>query len=178
MFLTVLLLAVVANPQPAKPTQGLLTIEGLDCISSQIAAVRAKVHYAMVRAGKEAEAFETERGLAEACQAEHKWSDIQTRGAFRISAIDGWALEEGVIGKIRNLGDFKRFLDQYYVDNVSTSGRQILEDIFQSGKMDQDLTAAGYPEQAEMRKWVYDYFEWRGALRAIEDDSRSGELRR
>lgn len=178
MLLTVLLLATVANPQPAMPTQGLLTIEGFDCISSQIPADRAKVHYAMVRAGKEVDAFETERDLAEACQAEHSWSDIQTRGAFRISAMDGWALEEGVIEKIQNLGNFKPFLDQYYADNVGTSGRQILEDVYQSGKMDKDLTAAGYPEHAEMRKWVYDYFEWRGALRAIEDDFRSGELRR
>ena len=53
----------------------------------------------------------------------------------------------------------------------------MLEDVFQSGKMDQDLTAAGYPEQAEMREWVHDYFEWRATLRGIEDDFRNGELR-
>ena len=53
----------------------------------------------------------------------------------------------------------------------------MLEEVFQSGKMDKDLTAAGYPEHLEMREWVYNYFEWRGALRIIEDDFRNGELR-
>ncbi|WP_339824578.1 hypothetical protein [uncultured Parasphingorhabdus sp.] len=177
MLSAILLLVTAANPQAAMPTQGLLTIEGLDCISSQIPADRARGHYAMVRAGKETDAFESERILAEACQAEHGWSDIQARNAFRLSVMDGGALEEGLIDRIQNLGDFKPFLDQYYVDNVSETGRRMLEEVFQSGKMDKDLTAAGYPEHLEMREWVYNYFEWRGALRIIEDDFRNGELR-
>ena len=159
------------------PTEGLLTVEGFDCISSQIPPDQSRAYFAMVRAGKEAEAFESKRNLAETCQVEHGWSDIQTLGAFRISVMDGWALEAGLIKRIQNLGNFKPFLDQYYTDNVSATGRQILEDHFQSGKMDRDLTAAGYPERAEMREWVYDYFEWRSALRGIEDDFHDGELR-
>ena len=176
MFSTLLLFAA-AGLQSMMPSHGLLTIEGLDCISSQILADRAQAHYALARRGREGEAFEKERSLAEKCQAEHRWSDIQTRNAFRISVMDGWLLEEGLIERIRNLGDFKPFLDQYYADNVSATGRQMLEDVFQSGKMDKDLTAAGYPEQAEMREWVHDYFEWRATLRGIEDDFHNGELR-
>lgn len=177
MLSTILLLAMAANPQPAMPTDGLLTIEDFDCISSQVSADQAQAYFALARKGKEVEAFESANTLTKACQAEHGWSDIQTRSAFRISMMDGWMLGEGLIERIQALGDFKPFLDQYYKDNVSDTPRHILEDVFLSGKMDKDLTAAGYPEDKEIREWAYNYFEWRGTLWGIEDDFRNGELR-
>ncbi|CAO1652663.1 hypothetical protein [Parasphingorhabdus sp. NYA22] len=173
----VLLLAVVASAQPAMPTQGLLRIENFDCISSQIPIDRAQAYYAMMRKGTEIEAFEAEPHVTEACQVKHGWSDIQARNAFRVSLMDGWLLAEGLIENIQSLGDFKPWLDRYYEDNVGATGRQILEDVFLSGKMDRDLDAVGYPGDKKQREWVYDYFEWRGALRGIEDDFRFGELR-
>lgn len=173
----VLLLAVVASAPPAMPTQGLLRIENIDCISSQIPVDRAQSYFAMTIKGKEFEAFESEHDITNACQAEYGWSDLQSRNAFRISLMDGWLLAEGLIGNIQSLGDFKPWLDRYYEDNVGATGRQILEDVFLSGKMDRDLDAAGYPGDKKQRQWVYDYFEWRGALRGIEDDFCFGELR-
>lgn len=173
----VLLLAVVASAPPAMPTQGLLRIENIDCISSQIPVDRAQSYFAMTIKGKEVEAFESEQDITNACQAEYGWSDLQSRNAFRISLMDGWLLAEGLIGNIQSLGDFKPWLDRYYEDNVGATGRQILEDVFLSGKMDRDLDAAGYPGDEKQRQWVYDYFEWRGALRGIEDDFCFGELR-
>jgi hypothetical protein len=173
----VLLLAVVASAPPAMPTQGLMWIENIDCISSQIPSDRAQSYFAMTIKGKEVEAFESEQDITNACQAEYGWSDLQSRNAFRISLMDGWLLAEGLIENIQSLGDFKPWLDRYYEDNVGATGRQILEDVFLSGKMDRDLDAAGYPGDEKQRQWVYDYFEWRGALRGIEDDFCFGELR-
>ena len=171
-------LFMLASAMPTQmPTQGLVTIEGFDCMSSKISSVQAQSYYSLVRGGKEAAAFASERELADACQAKHGWSDIQTRNAFRVSVMDGGALAEGLIERIQKLGDFKPSLDQYFEDNVKATGRQMLEDVFQSGKLDEDLTAIGYPEHPEMREWAYGYFEWRGALRNIEDDFRNGELR-
>lgn len=178
MFFTLLLLAMTANPQPDVPTSGLLTIENLDCISSKVSADQAQIFFEMTSKGKEVEAFESVEKLAKICQMQHDWSDIETRNAFRVSLMDGWMREERLIEKIQALGDFKPFLDQYYTDNVSATGRHILEDVFLSGKMDKDLTAAGYPEDEELRELVYNYWEWRGTLYGIEEDFRNGELRR
>lgn len=170
-------MAMVANPQPALPTDGLLTIENLDCVSKQVTADQAQSYYAMARKGKEIEAFQSASQLIESCQAKHGWTDIQTRSALRISMMDGWLLQEGLVEKIQALGDFKPFLDQYYRDNVKPTGRYMLEDVFLSGKMDEDLTAAGYPEDKKLRELAYNYWEWRGALFGIEEDFRNGELR-
>ena len=181
MLSSLLLVAIAASSQPAKPTQGLLTIEHLDCISSQISADQAQAYYAMTRDGGEAEAFGAEQDLSKACQIEHGWSDIETRNAFRISIMDGWLLDEGLIASIQSLGDYRSWLDRYYDDKVGLPGKPKLEngleDIFLSGKLDADLTAAGYPEDRKTREWVYGYFEWRDSLRGIEDDFRHGELR-
>ena len=177
MLSTVLFMLASAIPTHL-PSQGLLTIEGFDCISSQISPEQAQAYYEFVRRGRESEAFASERELTDACQAKHGWSDIQTRNAFRVSVMDGGVLAERLIERIQELGDFKPFLDQYYEDHVTATERQMLEDIFQSGKLDKDLTAMGYPEHPDMREWAYGYFEWRGALRNIEDDFRNGELRR
>ncbi len=177
MFSTLLLLAVIANPGPSLPTEGLLTIEYLDCVSKKVSTDQAQAYFAMARKGEEVDAFQSANKLTKNCQAEHGWTDIQTRSAFRISLMDGWLLQEGLIEKIQNLGDFKPFLDQYYRDNVKPTGRYMLEDVFLSGKMDKDLTEAGYPEDKELRELAYNYWEWRGALFGIEEDFRNGELR-
>lgn len=178
MFSTLLLLAMAANPQPAMPTDGLLTIENLNCVSSKVSADQAQAYFAMARKGKEVDAFESAKELTKSCQAQHGWSDMQTRNAFRISVADGWLLQEGLMAKIEKLGDFKPFLDKFYADNVKPTGRHILKEAFLSGKMDKELTAAGYPEDKELRELAYNYWEWRGALWGIEDDFRNGELRR
>lgn len=178
MFSTLLLLAMTTNLQPVMPTDGLLTIENLDCVRSKISADQAQTYFAMARKGKEVEAFESAEELTKGCQVEHGWSDIQTRNAFRVSLMDGWLLEEGLVEEIQALGDFKPFLDQYYKENVKPTGRHILKDVFLSGKMDKDLTAAGYPEDKELRELAYNYWEWRGTLWGIEEDFRNGELRR
>lgn len=177
MLSTLLLLAMATNPGPSLPTEGLLTIENLDCVSKKVSADQAQAYFAMARKGEEVDAFQSANKLTDNCQAEHGWTDIQTRSAFRISLMDGWLLQEGLIEKIQNLGDFKPFLDQYYRDNVKPTGRYMLEDVFLSGKMDKDLTAAGYPEDKELRELAYNYWEWRGALFGIEEDFRNGELR-
>lgn len=178
MLSTFLLLAMAANPQPAMPTDGLLTIENLDCVSSKVSADQAQAYYALARKGQEVEAFESAQELTQSCQIEHEWSDIEARNAFRVSLMDGWLLEEGLVKKIQALGDFKPFLDKYYKENVKPTGRHILKDVFLSGKMDKDLTAAGYPEDKILRELAYNYWEWRGTLWGIEDDFRNGRLRR
>ncbi|MEP2104129.1 MAG: hypothetical protein ABJP02_13770 [Parasphingorhabdus sp.] len=177
MSFSLFLMAMVANPQPPLPTDGLLTVENLDCVSKKVSADQAQSYYAMARKGKEIDAFQSASTLTKACQAKYGWTDIQTRSAFRISMMDGWLLQEGLVGKIQALGDFKPFLDRYYRDNVKPTGRYMLEDVFLSGKMDKDLTAAGYPEDKELRELAYNYWEWRGALFGIEEDFRNGELR-
>tara|TARA_R110002033_G_scaffold37063_2_gene75808 strand:- start:1083 stop:1631 length:549 start_codon:yes stop_codon:yes gene_type:complete len=181
MLSSLLLLSMAAGSLPAKPTQGLLTIENFDCISSQISADQAQTYYAKAREGEETEAFESERDISKACQIRHGWSDIQTRNAFRVSIMDGWLLDEGLIEKIQDLGDFRSWLDRYYDDNVSIPGRSEVDSglkaSYLSGKLDEDLTGAGYPEDRNMREWVYGYFEWRDGLRGIEDDFRRGQLR-
>ncbi len=178
MLSTLVFLAMAANPQPVMPTDGLLTIENLDCVSAKVSADQALAYFAMAGKGKEVDAFQSANALNTACQKQHGWSDIQTRSAFRISLMDGWLLKEGLLEKIEDLGDFKPFLDKFYTDNVKPSGRHILKDAFLSGKMDKALTAAGYPEDKELRELAYNYWEWRGALYSIEDDFRNGELRR
>lgn len=60
---------------------------------------------------------------------------------------------------------------------MKPTGRYMLEDVFLSGKMDEDLTTAGYPKGKELRELAYNYWEWRGALFGIEEDFRNGELR-
>ncbi len=177
MFSVLLSLAMAASSQPSLPTEGLLTIENLDCVSKKVSADQAQAYYAMARKGSEVEAFQSAGALTESCQTLHGWTDVQTRSAFRVSLMDGWLLQEGLIETIRNLGDFKPFLDQYYRDNVKPTGRYMLEDVFLSGKMDEDLTAAGYPEDKKLRELAYNYWEWRGALYGIEEDFRNGELR-
>ncbi|WP_422344092.1 hypothetical protein [Parasphingorhabdus sp.] len=169
-------LAMAANPQSAMPTEGLLTIENLDCVSKQVSAEQARDYFSMARKGKEIDAFLSAKTLTGDCQLEHGWSDVQTRSAFRISLMDGWLLQEGLVEKIQELGDFKPFLDQYYLDNVKPTGRYMLEDVFLSGKLDKDLSEAGYPEDKELRELVYNYWEWRGALFGIEQNFRNGEL--
>ncbi len=168
---------MTANPEPLLPTAGLLTIENFDCVSKGVSADQAQAYFALARQGKEVDAFKSAKGLTEDCQAEHGWTDIQTRSAFRVSLMDGWIMQDGLVEKIQKLGDFKSFLDQYYSDNVKPTGRYMLEDVFLSGKMDKDLTAAGYPEDKELRELAYNYWEWRGALYGIEEDFRNGELR-
>lgn len=178
MFSTLLLLAMTANPQPDMPTSGLLTIENLDCISSKVSVNQAQTFFEMTSKGKEVEAFESAEELTKSCQMEHGWSDIETRNAFRVSLMDGWMREERLIEKIQALGDFKPFLDKFYQENVKSIGRHMLEEAFQSGKMDKELTAMGYPEDKELRELVYNYWEWRGTLYGIQEDFRNGELRR
>jgi len=173
-----LLLAMAANPQPAMPTEGLLTIENFDCISSQVSADQAQAYFAMASAGKEIEVFQSANELTKNCQMKHGWSDIQTRSAFRVSLMDGWLLQEGLMGEIQDLGDFKPFLDKFYKDNVKSSGRHTLKDAFLSGKMDKALTEMNHPEDKKLRELAYNYWEWRGALYSIEEDFRNGELRR
>ncbi|QTD56386.1 hypothetical protein [Parasphingorhabdus cellanae] len=178
MIFSAIFLAMAASPQTAMPTEGLLTIENLDCISSQVSADKAQTYAAMMRKGEEVEAFESVKELADSCQARNGWSDIQTRGAFRVVLMDGWMLEEGLMKQIQELGDFKPFLDQFYTDNVKSTGRHILKDAFLSGKMDKALSAKGYPEDQDLRELVYNYWEWRGTLYDIEEDFRNDELRR
>lgn len=173
-----LILAIAANPQPMMPTLGSLAIENIDCMSSQISADQAPAYLAMASTGKEPEAFESEQELAMACQAEHSWSDIQARNAFRISIMDGWLLTDGLIENIQKMGNFKPWLDKYYDENVTATNRLMLKDAFRSGKMDRDLNTAGYPKDEEMRERAYQYFEWRGTLSDIEDDFRNEKLRR
>ncbi|MFK7842065.1 MAG: hypothetical protein AB8B54_07360 [Sphingorhabdus sp.] len=178
MLFSFLILAIAANPQQSMPTQGLLATENIDCMSSQISAEQAQDHYALASAGKEIEAYNSVQDFVKACRAKYGWSDIQTRNAFRVSIMDGWMLTDGLIENIQKLGDFKPWLDEYYDRNVLATEQQMLKDIFHSGKMDEDLSAAGYPAADEMREWAYQYFEWRGTLAGIEDDFRNGRLRR
>jgi len=177
MSAALLFLAMIGSTAPVKPTAELLTVENLDCVSRKIAPGRAQVYFTMARKGNEKEAFQSAQSVVKACQNEHGWSDDQTRSAFRVSIMDGWLLQDRLIEKIEYLGDFKPFLDEYYIENVSSTGRHILEDVFLSGKMDADLTAAGYPENKEARELAYNYWEWRGALWDIEINFRDGSSR-
>lgn len=178
MFPTLLLLVMAAGPQSVMPTDGLLTLKNLDCVSNKVSADQAQAYFAMAKKGKEVEAFESAEELTKTCQSEHGWTDIQTQNAFRVSLMDGWLLEEGLIEKIQALGDFKPFLDKFYRENVKPNGRHILTEASRSGKMDKELTAAGYPEDEESRELAYHYWEWRGTLWGIEEDFRYGLLRR
>lgn len=109
MFSFLLILAAAANPQQPSPTTGLLTIENLDCVSQKISNDQAQAYYAMARNGKEVDAFQSAKLITEGCKVEHGWTDIQTRSAFRVSLMDGWLLQEGLVEKIQDLGDFKPY---------------------------------------------------------------------
>ncbi|MEL6876345.1 MAG: hypothetical protein AAGM33_12815, partial [Pseudomonadota bacterium] len=128
--------------------------------------------FAMARLGKEEDAFSLAEKVAFRCQKTHQWNAATTRTAFRVAIMNGWLLQEGLLVKIAERGDFRTFLDSYYVENVQPEGRHILRHVYLSGKMDKDLTALGYPEDAESRELAYNYWEWRGALYDIEEEFR------
>ncbi|MEP3227532.1 MAG: hypothetical protein ABJO01_16270 [Parasphingorhabdus sp.] len=178
MKFSLLFMALSAASAPPMPTHGLLTIENIDCISRQVSAEQAQEYFSMTAAGKELAAFDAVADKAKACQVKYDWSHIQTRNAFRIALMDGWLLQEGLIEKIEKLGDFKPFLDKFYVENVKPTGRHILQEAYLSGKVDKALTAEGYPEDKNLRELAYNYWEWRGTIWDIEDDFRNGKLRR
>ncbi|VWX56986.1 hypothetical protein [Sphingorhabdus sp. 109] len=178
MLSGLLLLSIAVMPQEGRPTDGLLRIENLDCVSSNIPADKAQIYYDMTRDGRERDAFLAAGEATRPCQQAHQWTDLETRNAFRVALMDGWLLHENLIEKIRNLGDFMPFLDKFYTDNAAPDGRHLLEAAYRSGKVDRELTEAGYPEDPELRRLAHDYWEWRGTLRMIEDDFRNGILGR
>ncbi|WP_159437095.1 hypothetical protein [Parasphingorhabdus marina] len=167
-------LALAASPAEERPTAGILTVPHIDCISRQVSPADSRNWFNMARSGRETDAFVMAESPAMRCRKDHGWTQAQTRTAFRVALMDGWMREDGLISKIRKIGDFRDFLDSYYADNVKPDGRHILEHLFVSGKMDRDLTAEGYPADPESRELAYNYWEWRGALWDLEEEFRKG----
>ena len=167
-------LALAVSPTGERPTAGIVTVPHIDCISRQVSPADSRNWFNMARSGGEKDAFAMAESSAMRCRKEHGWTEAQTRAAFRVTLMDGWMLQDGLISKIQKIGDFRGFLDRYYADNVKLDGRHILEDLFISGEMDRDLTAEGYPTDRESRELAYNYWEWRGALWDLEEEFRKG----
>lgn len=172
MLSSLIFLTAAATATVELPTDGIMTAPNVDCISKAVSPAESRNFFAMARSGKEEDAFSLAEKVASRCQKTHGWSAATTRAAFRVAIMNGWLLEEGLLDRIAERGDFRPFLDSYYVENVKPDGRHILEDVFLSGKMDRDLTAQGYPEDTESRELAYNYWEWRGALYDIEEEFR------